>query len=287
VFFFTEEGRVYLMTQAIFVTDHAVVPTQIAFGVPWNSDAACYNMKFPKESLNINDYEGDSWMDALGDGAQLQALYIDCDLTPDAYRALGKFTGLEQLFLYTAKELEDISFILNMPRLKYLYISDSKISDLTPVVLLLEKQEKIRNSMKKSDFFERLGYDLDNVAIVHGRIASLEPFANVQASISDLNLAYNQIVDLTPLAGLDLYYFTVSHNQVEDLEAFMKVHPCSYMLYARWNRIKSIEFMRDRTDLYDYSRLFLHHNEITDYTPLKGYDFVYTDVERDEIEPAE
>jgi Leucine-rich repeat (LRR) protein len=93
-------------------------------------------------------------------------------------------------------------------------------------------------------------------------------------------------VDLTPLAGLNLYYFTVSHNQVEDLEAFMKVHPCSYMLYARWNRIKSIEFMRNRTDLYDYSRLFLHHNEITDYTPLKGYNFVYTDVGRDEIEPA-
>ena len=96
---------------------------------------------------------------------------------------------------------------------------------------------------------------------------------------SDLNLQANSISDLNPLDELGIYYANFSHNQIVDIEDFMKTHRLTYLMNFRNNNIKSIEFMNDWKNAFP-RRFFICGNSFTDYSPLKAHCFVQSDIPR-------
>ena len=57
----------------------------------------------------------------------------------------------------------------------------------------------------------------------------------------------------------------------------MKTHGCTYLMNFRKNKIKSIEFMNDWVSAFP-RRFFISGNMFTDYSPLKGWRFVQSDI---------
>lgn len=267
--------------RSILITDEDVEVNRIGFGVPWNGDTAAYNMKRPKESVNINNYEENDWINSLGDLNEISYVFIGCDM--ENYDFLNDFKNLRQLYMYTAKNLKSIDFISDKIMLNDLCIIDSQVSNLTPLAELLKKQKeiqkKILDSYEGKERIKIFDYKLENLAIVDSEISDLSPLSGIKNNVSELILKGNSIEDLEPISNLASYYFDISHNKVSELERYLSVRK-SYLVNARWNRIRSVEFMRDK--LCAIARFFVKHNEIEDYTPLKGHHFVDSDVSYEE-----
>ena len=262
------------MGKSILIVDKEVDAKKMVYSIPWNSDAAGFNMHFPETSININADDETNWNNKIGNFEKITSIFIQCPLEKDEYSILDKMSNIEQIYISNAEKLDSIQFVYAKAKLKDLCISDSKIWDLKPLVELMKYQSNLREKYPK-DF---LKYQLGNVAIVGAAIKDLSCFSDFEnGSISDLNLQANSISDLKPLDKLGIYYANFSHNQIVDIEGFMKTHRLTYLMNFRNNNIKSIEFMSEWKNAFP-RRFFICGNSFTDYSPLKGHRFVQSDI---------
>lgn len=126
-----------------------------SLGCPWRYDATAYNFKFPEEVVSVSDIEKiDYWED-------IQSLVIGCDL--DNYDFIAKMTNLRQLYIYTGKNLQDISFLKNLSSLSHLYIADSHIESLNALKELITDQKRQFDAEK--DFHKKLFMVIDAVCV--------------------------------------------------------------------------------------------------------------------------
>lgn len=102
------------MGKSILITNRDTNIKNIAFPVPWHSDGDAFNMKIPSVSVNVSNYNNMKWIETLGNLEDITSLFIDCDLEETSdYEFIAKLSNLSQLYIYTAKNLSDISFIQN------------------------------------------------------------------------------------------------------------------------------------------------------------------------------
>ena len=81
----------------------------------------------------------------------VKELMIDTSVLIDYFRKTNKansrfiahFQNFEQIYISNAEELENIEFLRDKARLKDLYVSDSKISNLNPLVELMKYQSDL------------------------------------------------------------------------------------------------------------------------------------------------
>ena len=59
------------------------------------------------------------------------------------YHILDNMSHIEQIYISNAEELDNIEFLRDKARLKDLYVSDSKISNLNPLVELMKYQSDL------------------------------------------------------------------------------------------------------------------------------------------------
>lgn len=128
--------------------------------IPWYYDSDAYNMCVPDTAINITKYEDMEWVDLIEDIDEVDSLFIMTEL-PN-YDFIRKMKGLTQLYIYSAPNLEDISFIMDLPRLHYLFINDTSLKDLKP--LLKYKRKNKHDS-----------YSLRNVGIIKSKIEKIPP----------------------------------------------------------------------------------------------------------------
>ena len=261
------------MRKSILLVDKEVNAEKMGYSIPWNREAAGFNMHFPETAININADAETNWINKLGNPEEITAIFIECPLEKIEYHILDKMSNIEQIYISNAAELDSIDFVSHKAKLKDLCVSDSKISDLNPLVELMKYQSNLVEKYPE----EFLTYQLQNVAITGASISDLSCFNGFDGSISDLNLQDNSISDLKPLDKLDIYYANFSHNQIIDIEDFMKTHGCTYLMNFRKNKIKSIGFMNDWVNAFP-RRFFIGGNLFTDYSPLKGWHFVQSDI---------
>ena len=84
-----------------------------SYGCPWKYDVTAHNFIFPEESILNSDIETiDYWED-------IQSLVIRCDI--DNYDFISKMINLRQLYIYTGKNLNNISFVKKLNKLSHIY----------------------------------------------------------------------------------------------------------------------------------------------------------------------
>lgn len=128
--------------------------------IPWYYDSDAYNMRVPDTTIDITKYEDMEWVDLIEDIDEVDSLFIMTEL-PN-YDFIRKMKGLTQLYIYSAPNLEDISFILDLPGLNYLFLNDTSIKDLKPLL-------KYKRKGKYDNF------SLLNVGIVKSKIEKIPP----------------------------------------------------------------------------------------------------------------
>ncbi len=263
------------MNRYILIIDKDVDMSNVSYSIPWNATASAFNMKTPNESINIKN-NPETWLEMLGDLDEITSLFLACDLKEEEYEFLEKLHHVQQLYMYTAENVTNMNFIKNMIYLNDLYICDSKISDVTPLVELLKTQEEKRSTVK--NWIEKEKMTLRNLAIINGQIEDLTPLESIDANLTEVNFSGNQIKNLPALKRLHCYYFEIERNQIESIKDFMDNHSCSLMNFRK-NKIQSVEFMLERQ--YYVGKFYIRHNPCN-YNILKCYDFRESDIDWEE-----
>jgi internalin A len=111
--------------------------------------------------------------------------------------------------------------------------------------------------------------DVADIAIIEGRGLGIKNLAGLEhcRKVALLNLAENEIADLTPLAGLPrLQSLDLSRNQIKDLQPLVTNTALQY-LDLSFNRLRKIEALAGLTNL---AALLVSHNNLADVSPAFG-----------------
>lgn len=112
-----------------------------------------------------------------------------------------KLGNLEQLFIFDC-ELDDASFIDNLPHLKELTIIESKL---------------------KSFHVKEMNRDLYSVTLSNNLLQDIS-FLKYFKNISILNLSHNQITDISILTNFKSFtYLTLNNNDISDISALKNI----------------------------------------------------------------
>ena len=131
------------MRKSILLVDKEVNAEKMGYSIPWNSEAAGFNMHFPETAINITADAETNWINKLGNPEEITAIFIECPLKKIEYHILDNMSHIEQIYISNAEELDNIEFLRDKARLKDLYVSDSKISNLNPLVELMKYQSDL------------------------------------------------------------------------------------------------------------------------------------------------
>lgn len=116
--------------------------TDIMYPLPWKYDSTCFNFKAPKLAVTSPT--------EINSPQEVETLVVACDL-PD-YHFISKMVNLEQLYLYVGRNINELSFLENLVRIRQLCISGANFKSLDGLVKLVEKKSKLYK-----EFAEKFG----------------------------------------------------------------------------------------------------------------------------------
>jgi len=139
----------------ILIEKANIDPQSCSFGFPWKHDSICYNFRMPEECV-IADRIGE-----ILNKDDIGTLVIGCDL-PD-YRFIEDMVNLKQLYIYSGENIHSLSFIKKLNCLTQLYIADSHIEDLNPLVELIKERKRLFDL--EEDMHKRLFMLIEGICI--------------------------------------------------------------------------------------------------------------------------
>lgn len=195
------------------------------------------------------------------------------------------FHHLKHLYLFSAAKLKDLSFLDNMDKLRTFRIEGAELEDLSPLTLLLERQEKASGAGKDYDFLD--ADELGCLGLVNCGLKDLSCFEGLNRAMTELHLSYNKIEDIRPVAHLVNSHAFFQHNQIKT--GFAEL--CDNMYYPvdiniRHNLIDDEELERtfEMNPDKQFIHLYIHHNPIKNYSVFKDRGLSRTDISREEMQ---
>jgi hypothetical protein len=108
--------------------------------VPWERTTSAFNMRTPKITLAASDLQNDSIMEALNK-CRMIGCYIFTPLTD--YSFISGFTELMDLFILCGENIQDLSFVRDLPELFMFYLEDASLPDVKPLTDAFDKGDRI------------------------------------------------------------------------------------------------------------------------------------------------
>lgn len=130
----------------ILIENCELDPKECSFGFPWKYDSNCFGFMFPTELVNASEINETDY------GEEIESLIIGCDL--EDYSFIASMGNLKQLYIYSGKNIRDISFVKGLTKLTHLYIADSHVESLEPLKELITEQKQLLD--KETDLKKRL-----------------------------------------------------------------------------------------------------------------------------------
>ena len=139
----------------ILIYTEKIDPQSCHYGMPWKSDATCFNFKSPDECVLVSE------LAQMGDLSEITTLVIGCDL-PD-YSFISEMNHLEQLYIYAGGNVVDLTFASNLLNLQHLYIENSHVSSLEPLKKLINQKEE--RYLAEKEMFRKLRLGISGICI--------------------------------------------------------------------------------------------------------------------------
>ena len=139
----------------ILIAEEKVNISECAFGFPWKYDSNCFNFRRPKECITIEEIGG------IEDKSDVESLVIGCNLTD--YSFIEDMVNLRQLFIYSGENVRNLEFLRKLTKLSQVYITNSSVESLAPLVCLIREQKKLFDLEK--DFNKRLFMMMNAICI--------------------------------------------------------------------------------------------------------------------------
>ena len=99
--------------------------------IPWKHTSNAFNMKTPNVTISIDDLQDKEIMGEIYK-CKINGCYILTSLSD--YSFLSQFHDLWDLFIRCGENINDLSFIRNMPGLFLFYLEDAKLKDIRPLI---------------------------------------------------------------------------------------------------------------------------------------------------------
>lgn len=243
--------------------------------IPWYSDGDAMDMVVPDLAI----YDGESNNEKLASDmvnyfSHIRSLHI---VFPASLKKLSFIKEVKSLkeFYISGCEIEDWGFLESLLNLKMLSVRESNFYDLSPLGDLSKRQREAFDS--EGEKISRLfSGSLTNLEISGCGVSDITPLADGEF-LRDLNLSHNSIVEILPLGNLRyLFNLSIRWNRIEDIAPIRDLRRL-YQLNLRHNRIKDISVLEDFSNS-NLSRLFLNHNNILDYSPVKHLNLIESDI---------
>ncbi len=173
----------------ILLDNKATPATERSYQIPWVYDAHAFNMdnSLPERTIDITN---ENWKQEIGNPEEVESLYILVDLPVKDYEIIRQMVNLKALYMYTAANLEDISFLENLTKLKEIMISNSRVKDLGPIVKVRKKQEELNPDAP--------WWNLQLVAILKSKVSDLSAFGD-KISFSEFLLYKSKVSEDDPI----------------------------------------------------------------------------------------
>lgn len=173
----------------ILLDNKATPAMERSYQIPWVYDAHAFNMdnNLPERTIDITN---ENWKQEIGNFEDVESLYVLADFPKEDYKMIGQMVNLEALYMYKAKNLEDISFLENLTKLKELMIHNSKIKDLSPIAKVRKKQEELYPTVPWCK--------LQLVAILKSKVSDLSAFGD-KISFSEFLLYKSKVSEDDPI----------------------------------------------------------------------------------------
>lgn len=125
------------------------------FPLPWKYDGTCYNFMSPDRFMEPNAIE-------IKRPSYVESLVIGCDL--EDYSFIAKCKNIRQLYIYSGKNLRDLSFMENLVYLEHICICRSEVISAKPLLNLIDKKYELFNRMSEDEKLTgRLRYQIDGL----------------------------------------------------------------------------------------------------------------------------
>lgn len=231
----------------------------------------------------------DNWVDELSRQIEeegLELFEVRCYAGFEDYGFLRHelFRNLRHLYLFSTIHLKDLGFLDHMDRLRTLRIEGAVLEDLSPLVALLERQEKKQVDYPRYDFLD--ADEIKCLGLVNCELKDLSCFSHLNRTFEELHLSYNQIEDIRPVAHLVTSHAFFQHNRIK--RGFAEL--CDNMVYPvdinmRHNLIDDEEVERcfELNPEQEFIHLYIHHNPITNYSFFKDRGLTRTDISYEEM----
>ena len=197
---------------------------------------------------------------ALEDLIHLERLVLQENQISDI-RPLKRLVLLWHLYLDDNSEIEDITALQDLTRLKYLQLGNSKITDLTPLSQLTGLFElDVRNNLITDITPLANLTQLKALTLFNNRISNITPLVDM-TQLYELGLSYNQIVDITPLSRLtELEWLALGDNQIVDLTPLSRLTKVGRLALGN-NQVSDV---RPLLRLVNLKQLWIYGNPIQD-----------------------
>ena len=139
----------------ILIEKENIDPKSCSFGFPWKHDSICYNFRMPEECVTADSIAENVNKD------DIETLVIGCDLSD--YSFIEDMVNLKQLYIYSGANIYSLEFISKLNRLSQLYIAESQIETLNPVVELIKERKRLFDLEK--DIHKRLFIMIEGICI--------------------------------------------------------------------------------------------------------------------------
>ena len=139
----------------ILIDEKKIKPTECSYGFPWHHDATCFNFKMPKESVSSSE------IGEIKNKDDIETLVIGCDLSD--YEFIKDMVGLRQLYIYSGSNIRKLDFVRSLNNLSQLYVTNSHVESLEPVVELVKVRRELFNL--EEDIHKRLFMFIEGICI--------------------------------------------------------------------------------------------------------------------------
>lgn len=254
-------------------------------------------------SLNVSNLPlADGWTNIVSNFAKLEEFYATgVGLEDEDIEFLADFVHLVTLYL-DDNPLGSVEFAAGLTEMQYLSLKNTGISSLAPLAGMTRLEELDASGNEIEDIGALAGAARlitlnvsDNFIEDLSPLAGLRHLATVNASrnyihtidfdgqplLTELNLSYNEIADLSSLANVpNLEKLEARNNAIVDVQPLSGLQWLQ-TLNLRNNAIEEIEGLRNLTELYE---LNLMSNRIADLGPIEDLDLGYLYLYNNRIE---
>jgi hypothetical protein len=162
----------------------------------------------------------------------------------ERHRWFGEWEADNEPLSRGAGGLVSLEGIQHLTNLEYLYFSNNKVSNITPLQHLTKLQLLI----------------FDN-----NLVSNITPLQNL-VNLQYLSINYNQVSDLTPLQNLtNLHFLWLYHNQVSNITSLRNLTNLLHLVFFS-NQVSNITTLQHLTNL---RLLSFGYNQVSDLLPLQ------------------